>query len=377
MRTACSVILSGLMVMLVNAVEESSLRAVSFADLKSAFNSESTLSELRQALSTDGILAITNIPQLQSVRRAALSTAGDCLSHLTSAQREKTSTTVDPNPIFAKRVLPDGTMRSSIGTQVLGSTGGGRERLPLQLVKECPELEAPVESLRDLVDRVAAVLAPALDDAFLPLQGGQVLLRSGEQKKTAFFHDAAYETATSAATAGRTWTSFSDVMRGGDQLEHFHSYATKTAADSDSERGGNNVATLDFHTDAGLFILFAPALYSNNIFERPVSGKGADFWYQDGAGRQHSIVVEQQQQTASFVAAANPLQHVVAPDTLILMMGQGAEDHLNPVLRNIVINNKDKDKPAVQLLRAVPHALMMAPTATAAAAAAESTRRNW
>jgi hypothetical protein len=258
-------------------------------------------------------LAIQNIPGFKQVRRNALSKVGE----ITSKQHETVTT----------KVLPDGTKRRTLASEF--AAGHGREKFSAKISTESSEdkLEE-LDTLQTAVDEVAGRVSVALDSAL--------------QVNDPFFHDRAFQ--STSGKSGESWDSFGDIMHGGSYLEHVHSYA------SDSAKSADAPSALEYHTDAGLFILFTPALYSDDVHDR--LEKPADFRFKDSRGNEHAIIV---QQSSGNAAADTVTQrgaltvHTVAPDTMILMIGQGSEQYLNAHL--------DKTISGGRALRAVPHSL--------------------
>mmetsp|Transcript_12650 Transcript_12650/g.28080 ORF Transcript_12650/g.28080 Transcript_12650/m.28080 type:complete len:664 (+) Transcript_12650:137-2128(+) len=323
-----------------NAVAGSdyTLPEISYTDLRLSFQDAGGAATIREALTGDGILAITGVPRLSAARRVALSAAGDCLAHFPPAD----STTEESKEGYTVRRLPDGSERRTFGAELVGSQGFGRDHLPSALLQQCDGLEEATETLRDVVDKAAYVLSAALDDVLLGADN------------TAFFYDQAYQQRLGKDGKGRSWGSFDDLVRGGDQLEHFHSYAYEGG----EPKGESGKLALDMHTDAGLFILFVPALYSDDLFDKSAP---EDFFFLDRAGRQHGLVVRAGPGVGTGTVGTVGTV-AVTPDTLVLMVGQAAEQYLNPVL---------KTHSTVEL-RAVPHALSLRSLDTET-----SKRRSW
>jgi hypothetical protein len=46
---------------------------------------------------------------------------------------------------------------------------------------------------------------------------------------------------------------------------------------------------IDYHTDAGLFILFIPALYSDDVYDQAIEKKSKDFSFLDIHGHRHVL----------------------------------------------------------------------------------------
>jgi hypothetical protein len=294
-------------------VTAGNIERVSFRDLVGHVD-DVTINQIKEALTRDGILAIEGIPGFKLSRRNSLADVDSVMLH----------------DIHTK-VLPDGTTRKTSAAAF--KAGQPRSRFSLYNVGPAVtdwDLELLQrtweDTLQNSVDGVAVKLSSALDAA---------VTTSGT-----FFGDETYH--TSFGKKGESWESFSDLMHVGSYLEHIHSYSTDRAKSADTP------ASIDYHTDAGLFILFAPAIYTADPYDR--QAKPADFRYQDAQGHEHAIVV---QQTAGNTVKATTVTeegltvHTVAPDTLILMIGQGAVQHLNPQL----VQSGGKG------LRAVPHAL--------------------
>jgi len=282
------------------------------------------------SLTTDGILAIKSVPGLADARRDAFAAVQACLA------KSPKGKFLDANnePSLTVETLADGTMRQSIGTQV--KSGNEHADISNDLFKACPGLEKPVETLRETVDKVSTQLMSALDGSLLP---------PTSSANAPLFHD--YEYASSSGKSGTFWKGFSEAAQGATQLEHFYSY---TPIDS-----VNTNKTLNYHTDAGLFLLFVPAWYSHDPLD--LSPLGGDFKYLDKTGAERTIVTR----SASSTAFTSADTDVVSEDSLIMMVGKGAEEYLAPALGERGLK-----------MRAVPHALTVA-----RAADGQTFSRNW
>ena len=380
------------------------LTKIAYSDLKSAYLKEDTRHILRNALSTDGILAITHVPHLKEARHKAFTAVTRCLTDSAlifekqhEAANEAESISMKKSPGYLTKQLQDGTERLTLAAKISRSQGGGRTRL-LDMSSASPlgglspscfnaalgvDVDADAEQLRGLVDRVAVALGSALDDALLP---AHTQLEQTSGKDFALFQDSVaaghgsgqgQQTRGDGGGGGRRWTSFSDVVSGGDQLEHFHTYlpppapvtaTTATTSTTSStamvDKPGSSAA-LDYHTDAGLFILFVPALYAQQA-----AGGGtmpstqqqpSDFRFKDAIGQEHALLVKEEGAgTTPLDSGSSSSSDVeLGQDSLVVMVGQGAEQWLNPQLRQAT---------AAASLRAVPHSLRFD---TAAAAAGE------
>ncbi|KAL3913840.1 MAG: hypothetical protein SGARI_000451 [Bacillariaceae sp.] len=111
------------------------------------------------------------------------------------------------------------------------------------------------------------------------------------------------------------------VIRQGDHLEHFHCYYS-TNPEGDYETEQSHDSTIDWHTDQGMMLMFAPGQQQ---------GKATDgFFIQLADGSTVELNLD------------------VSKDDLIVMLGDGVNQYVNPKL-------KSEDS-----LRAVPHALKLA-----------------
>jgi len=322
----------------VSSAEQFVLPSVSFADLQSD-NMRTILTDtLRTSLSREGILAITNVPKMQSVRRNALSTIGDCLGSATLplSSLSKTSTSTARQG-FMHQVLPDDSERRTIAAEISGKHGSGRNPnwLAPQLLAQCPELASTTEELRQLVDRVSFTVADSFDSLYPSVDRKPLFTTKLDKTSTASVGTNPHS--SNDETASYTWTTFNDLIRGGDQLEHFHSYFPSSLGMNADSRV--DAKALEYHTDAGLFILFVPALYSDDVFDRKRQGENSsprkDFWFLDSNGAEHALVVRNPVGTSEgkLEYADDDGVVYVGPDTIILMIGQGSEQFLNPVLK--------------------------------------------
>lgn len=293
------------------------------------------------SLSVDGILEISNVPELAEARRSAFSAVDTCL------KKPHPFKYLDENsePSLTVETLADGTKRQSIGTQV--KPGNIHAEISPALIKACPELDDVLEDLRVIVDKVSSQLMFALDDALLPQEAGKI--------GAPLFYDRAFETSggydymSTGSTEhpfrkypGSFWKGFAESTQGATQLEHFHSYTPPSSTPAKN--------ALDFHTDAGLFLLFVPAWYSADPLDlkathNAASPLAADFKYLDRNGRERTIMVQGSSAGALWHDPATT--DVVSDASLVMMVGKGAEQYLTPGLRGLK-------------MRAVPHALTLA-----------------
>ena len=282
---------------------------VSFWDIQ---KSSISAQKIKAALNSDGIFAIEDIPDLQVARKQVLSNPG--------FPTEIKNDDVDEMNLlnYYSKTFADGTKRLTVASE---SYAGTRKQQFGASLNSKTSLGFTADSLSTIVDDTAKRLASALDGAFPSVDP--------------FFQDNL--SFTSDGVKGQAWMNFKDIMQGGSFLEHLHSYRTDVPKTVDR-------ATIEYHTDAGLFIVFVPALYTTDINE--IQEKPSDFRFLDRNGQVHAIVVSQKAGAAvapNVAVKDDIIVHTVSPDSLIVMMGQGAELYLNPHL--------------TAPLRAVPHAL--------------------
>ena len=117
------------------------------------------------------------------------------------------------------------------------------------------------------------------------------------------------------------------VVMGSEHLEHFHSYQKG----DDAKEGNDSTATIELHTDQGLFIAFTPGMLVDHSTDQSLE-------LSDGFYVQDSTTGE------------NVLLEFTQDDDLVFMLGDGV---------NQIINNQLGDDDGKKVLRATPHALSL------------------
>lgn len=242
-------------------------------------------SDARDTLRTEGIVAITNAFSQQRGDRAhgVLESLESCL--------------LDQQAAVAQTVtFPDGTVRTTLARQ---NTGAGTD-VPTgdnsDVFSSCggdnSSEEASIQAFRRTVGEATRAVAYRLAD----LWG---------------LHDTPllYDTDGSAYT-------LTDIVSQGDHLEHFHVYQK-------SHEQPTSSATIDWHIDQGLFLLFTPGLVNGSITR--------DFYVKRPDGSTALVEFDR--------------------DDLILMLGDGVDQYVNPSLPD-----------GQPKLRPVPHAVRMTAT---------------
>mmetsp|Transcript_22675 Transcript_22675/g.44493 ORF Transcript_22675/g.44493 Transcript_22675/m.44493 type:complete len:641 (+) Transcript_22675:323-2245(+) len=191
---------------------------------------ESSIPDIRRALAKDGILAITNIPAVTKLRKETFHAAAECLPELSDAPRAE----------FA-----DGVRRVSVGARTVyhALQDWQDESLQQSSNPACKSFRNLSQKLRRAVLSTQQLFVSRLDkicdldtDASAPLISLQNSLENG--------------------TEAAQLSNLQSVVDNGSQLEHVHIYqgASKSVDSDDS--------SLDLHLDAGLFIMFIPALHT-------------------------------------------------------------------------------------------------------------------
>jgi len=198
-------------------------------------------------------------PGLKTVRKRALSHLCSCPA--LSGDSNSDSSSLELLQSYPKDVqqikLPDGTVRRTLASATVGFDNHSKDEegqtteaavleLPSWIKDKCGE-EAfdSLEELRDVVARVTDAFVARLDR---------------EQKE-----DDDFEVGSSKKDE-----SYSSVLANANHLEHFHVY-TK-AGENDFEAGDGqaldemdrSMPTFDYHTDAGFFLSFVPAMDCHN-----------------------------------------------------------------------------------------------------------------
>lgn len=260
--------------------------SIPFEDIKDAdsFIQSDAPQLLTDALSTNGLVAITGIPHYAELRQAALLESFKCAQ----TEHGKAST-------FA-----DGTVRRSLASVTTHANGAEDFEVSGE---ECGDFGIANKAFRSMVHEASVAFAHGVSSTF------------GDFAKKPLL-DAAYGEEDS-------WENVRDLVKG-DHLEHFHSYHL---ASEPAEK-----ATVDTHTDQGLFIAFTPAMMVDKASGQPTNTMAGKF------------IVQMQDGTEAAVQFSD--------DMLVFMVGDGLEQIVNP---RLPANHKT--------LRATPHTLVLAPNA--------------
>jgi len=267
-----------------------------------AAHDASKTSLLLDGLTNDGVISITDIPSFKETKRALMSHLHACIMDI-DAESDKG---------VATQRFQDGTIRRSFATVTLPNGGGQQPIKSLEGIHElidghpksvaCLRFESHLRSFRNKVHHATMQFAERLSSEM-----GTSLPKPLLSTSNSASHD--YEEIT-------------DVVYGGEHLEHFHSYQKVAGAASEE-------TTIEFHTDQGLFIAFTPGLIvSSDPSDEPELSDG--FYIQDSNGEK-------------------VLMEFNGEDDLVLMMGDGF---------NQFINNQLTD--GQERVYVTPHALTLA-----------------
>ncbi|GKY90491.1 hypothetical protein MPSEU_000022900 [Mayamaea pseudoterrestris] len=239
--------------------------------------------DLLDALSVDGIVSITNVPNFDNYKNAVMQTMHTCALASKETKIHQFS---------------DGTRRLTMASHTVLN---GMQPLKHES-DECREFETASDEYRRSVSLVTQELANRM-----AVVTKEPLLRTA---------------------SGYTFDTLREVVQAGEHLEHFHSY--QKLAESSSSSSANAAAataTIDLHTDQGLFIVFSPGRITSLDGADSVPSSGFFIETPDGSIAQVEFDDE---------------------DDLIIMLGDGVNQYVNPKL--------SESSPQ---LRAVPHSLVV------------------
>lgn len=219
--------------------------------------------------------------------------------------------------------LPDGTVRRTLASATIGfdksDHGGNILELPSFIQQTCgSNTYNSFEDLRDIVSNVVDMFVQKLDSEKID----------------------------------KSTSSYREILSDANHLEHFHVYNKQSNEQSEgvddsngnnrgdaveedlmqtNERGSRNLrisekrtSTLDYHTDAGFFLSFVPAMncqsYTTDTSSFFLEGQDEPMKFEDdeivimiGAGAQYWLPKSQEQDEFPFLAASHALR--LLPDT--------------------------------------------------------------
>jgi len=270
----------------------SDLRRLSAPSPESGVGSETFGDDFRDALSTNGLLAVRlddvddeNSDGFSHDRKIALDGLCSCVDHPEFLKMEQT---------HELTLMESSTARTSVATATVGLDHP--LPLPKGLDSTCgDEVLDAMEGLRDVVASVSRAFVSALDQSVVRHNHGHPGHHSGGP------HSA--DTTLMRDEFGRTYDSVADIVKSANHLEHFHVYTNEAESDNSSTAD----VAWDWHTDAGLFLVFVPAWDCNEGGHNNVDDS---FYYRDTDG-------------------ATVRAKFDGGRTAIVMLGQGAQDWLD------------------------------------------------
>lgn len=287
MNLASSLLLLSLASSAISTTPIATTQRISIEQLRSALtSSDSSGINLHQLLhDSNGILRIvigndndnTNRASFSDLRKSALKSLCDCPTFRPALFEEALAA----HPKDVQKIgLPDGTVRRTLATATVGMDRENALEIPSWVEDTCGR------NARDLFEDLRDVVADAVDVFVEKLD---------EEKKEGGVKDRG---------------SYRQILSGANHLEHFHVYTKSSdtsggdSKDQNLNAGGNDIestkketSTLDYHTDAGFFLSFVPAMNC------------------------HSHTID----NGSFYVEGQKEPLIFAEDEVVIMMGAGAQ----------------------------------------------------
>eukprot|EP00804_Cyclotella_cryptica_P018500 CCRYP_004326-RA/>CCRYP_004326-RA protein AED:0.03 eAED:0.03 QI:54/0.5/0.66/1/0.5/1/3/1548/260 len=205
---------------------------------------------LLSALSQDGLVSITSIPNFSTLKQAVLRHFASCLVDRDAAQGQKSV------------VFQDGTTRRSFAfaTEDIASA---MEDLPS--TSSCEAFASSLVPFRAAVDAVVEAFARRLS-AEMGSSLTQPLLTGARRDE-----------------GPSSWNTVVEVVKAGEYLDHFHSY---------QKLDDREDKTIDFHVDQGLFLAFTPGTMLDSS-SQGVAGLSDGFSVRDLSGREYELMFDE------------------------------------------------------------------------------------
>lgn len=256
-------------------------------------------SNILDKLVKDGMVSITGIPSFKTIKRNLMDNLHNCI--------------LDQGDKVNQRIYQDGTIRRTLATVTLP----GPRPQPIDglynvnLPQSCQEFNAGLTAFRQMVDETVQEFAQSID------------LELGNSIASPIL---------ATRDGSHSFDSIHDIVRGGEHLEHFHSYQ-KFNNDKNPISAMSALRqrkTIDLHTDQGFFIAFTPGLVISHDLEKKFT-MAEDFYVNTSDGKESIVQFDES-------------------DDLVFMMGDGVNQYINTKLKD-----------ASKKLRAVPHAVSLTP----------------
>jgi hypothetical protein len=213
------------------------------------------------------------------------------------------------------------TTRTTLATATAGTTP---LPLPDSLADHCGlDTAKSMETLRDQVAAVSDAFIFALD---------QLLLGGGDESAAAAHRLLPLQQQQRPLLSnwdGGSYSSIADIRNGANHLEHFHVYHKKASSfedefittpndddnkDHHQESSSRTSTTLDWHTDAGLFLAFVPAINCNHDnTNKHEHERDHSFWFMENSKNTQQA----------------PIRAIFPTGSIAIMLGAGAEHWLD------------------------------------------------
>eukprot|EP00804_Cyclotella_cryptica_P018499 CCRYP_004325-RB/>CCRYP_004325-RB protein AED:0.01 eAED:0.01 QI:137/1/1/1/1/1/2/1439/423 len=222
---------------------------------------------LLSALSQDGLVSITSIPNFSTLKQTVLRHFASCLVDRDAAQGQKSV------------VFQDGTTRRSFAFATEDIASAMKD---LPSTSSCEAFASSLVPFRAAVDAVVEAFARRLS-AEMGSSLTQPLLTGARQDE-----------------GPSSWNTVVEVVKAGEYLDHFHSY---------QKLDDREDKTIDFHVDQGLFLAFTPGTMLDSS-SQGVAGLSDGFSVRDLSGREYELMFDE-------------------GDDLVFMLGDGVNQYIN------------------------------------------------
>ena len=283
---------------------------------------QSNEGHLLDALSSEGLVSITDIPHFADLKKSVMSWLHSCIMDQGT----------DADHVL-ETIEKDGTIRRTFASKTMPGPNGQKDFMLKtneqdELSPSCIKFSENLDEFRSVVGQVTRIFAERLTSE---MGGG-----------SSSYHDMPIMTTEDGSDSFKT---IADIVAAGDHLEHFHSYQkidqeedSKNDSSSSSLRtsagaSSMNEETIDLHTDQGFFIAFAPGLMvTHNNLNKP--DPNVPLWQTEG------FYIEKRDGSRAHI-------HFGEYDDLVFMMGDGVNQYINPAIKNS------------RTLRATPHSVTL------------------
>jgi len=290
---------------IVAAITTTRIPSFTYRDLSSRRRQE----ELRTIITTTGIFSI-----IQNENDAFFRSRTTALNGLCQCHKDLDTTSTD-NVVFQS---PQGqgedvTLRTTIGTATVGMSS------PMELdpiVKDVcgTRIVSAMEDLRDTVAKASEAAMEALDD---------ILVVEGTRQNTNIMPSSSSSIKSSAMKKqkqqpllrdvyGKEYPTLISIAEASNHLEHFHIYEKQQQNTTIVSSSSSSPSTMDWHTDAGLFLAFVPAYDCNS--NSNTDNDDESFWVQNGSVKQrvqfdsNSIVIMMGIGMQHWLSTSNSMQ---------------------------------------------------------------------